>query len=145
MILLKDVSKLGKRFEVKEVSSGHALNLLIPKGEAIAATPEAMKRLEAEKAKAEGQRKIQEELMAKNVQDLEGLTLGVAGKANEKGHLFAGLHRQEISAEIMKQSKLQVDPAFIQLEQPIKEIGEYLIEVKAAGKSAKLKLVVKPD
>ena len=142
IILLKDVSKLGRRYDTKEVSSGHALNLLIPQGLAVTATPEAIKRIDLLKKKGEGEKKVHEDLLAKNIKDLESLTLNIKGKANEKGHLFAGLHREAIAAEIQKQTQLQVDPSFIMLEHPIKEVGEHMIEVKAAGKSAKFKVVV---
>ncbi|MGC9605687.1 MAG: 50S ribosomal protein L9 [Minisyncoccia bacterium] len=143
IILLKDVPKLGKKYDVKDVPAGYALNLLIPTGAAVAAVPEAMKRLKAERAKAEGERKLQEDLIAKNLKGLDGLVLSVSGKASDKGHLFAGLHREAIAAEILKQTQLQVDPSFIQLEHPIKEAGEHEIEVKTAtGESAKFKIVI---
>ncbi len=142
VILLKDVSKLGKRYDVKEVTSGHALNMLIPRGFAVSATPDAIKRFDIEKKKIDGGRKVQEDLVAKNIKDLESLTLTVKGKANDKGHLFAGLHREEIAAEIAKQTQLQVDPSFIMLEHPIKEVGEHKIDVMAAGKKASFMLIV---
>ena len=143
IILIKDVPKIGKRFDVKTVSDGHALNLLIPQGLAISATPDAIKRVEAQKATAEAEKKVHEELLAQNLKGLESTTLIIAGKANPKGHLFAGLHREAIAAELQKQSRLQVDPSFIMLDQPIKEVGEHMIEIRAAGKSAMLKVVVR--
>ena len=142
VILLKDVAKLGKKYDIKEVSSGHALNLLIPQGAAVTATPEALKRIESQKAKAMGEKKVMEDLIAKNLADLNGMTLTVVGKVNDKGHLFAGLHREEIAAELLKQTQLQIDPASIQLDHPLKEAGTHTIEVKAGGKSAKFKLVI---
>lgn len=142
IILLKDVAKLGRRFETKEVSSGHAQNLLIPQGLAVAATPDALKKFEVMKGKLEGERKVQEDLVLKNVKDLEKLTLTIRGKANEKGHLFAGLHAVELAKEIKKQTELDIDPSFIQLAHPIKEVGEHSVEVKAGDKSAKFKVVV---
>ena len=142
VILIKDVPKLGSRFEVKDVSSGHAQNLLIPRGDAIAATPEALKRVEKQRLAADQERKVREELIAKNIEDLDGITITVSDKANEKGHLFAGIHKPEIVAAIQKQTELQLDPAFIQLDQAIKEVGEHTIEVKSEGKSAKFKLII---
>jgi len=142
VILLKDVAKLGRRYEVKEVKSGHAQNLLIPNGDVTPATPSAMKRLTAERAKAEGERKVREDLVAMNIKDLDGISLTMSGKANDKGHLFAGLHREAITAELQKQTELQIDPSFIAIEHPVKEVGEHMIEVRAGGKSAKFKLVV---
>jgi large subunit ribosomal protein L9 len=142
VILLKDVPKLGKRFDIKDVSSGHAINLLIPQGLVVTATPDALKRFEVQKKQVEGERAIHEELLVKNIKGLDGITLNIAGKANDKGHLFAGLHREEIAKEIEKQTRLQVDPSFIQLDQPLKEIGEHTVVVKGGGKEAKFKVVV---
>src|SRR6266850_366694 len=97
VILLKNVDKLGKKFDIKEVSNGHALNLLMPQGLAIAATPAAIKRVEAEKAKSEGERKVHEELLIQNLAAIEGATVSISGKANDKGHLFAGLKAEDIA------------------------------------------------
>lgn len=142
VILLKDIAKLGKKYDVKEVSSGHALNLLIPQGQAVQATPEAVKQYEAQKSRLEGEKKVHEDLLAKNISDLDGMTLKVTGKANEKGHLFAGLHRDEIAVAIKSQTGLDIDPTFLEIEHPIKEVGEHHISVKGGGKSAKFKLAV---
>lgn len=142
IILLKDVSKLGRKYDVKTVSDGHALNLLIPQGLAISATPDALKRIESEKSKMEGEQRVQEELLIKNIEGLKDATITILAKANEKGHLFAGLHKEALAAEIEKQTRLQLDPSFIQLEHPLKTTGEHVIEVKAANKTAKFKLVI---
>lgn len=142
IILLKDVSKLGKKYDVKDVSSGHALNLLIPQGLATVATKEAIIRSQTERAKLEGERKIHEDLLIKNIKDLDDVTITIVGKANDKGHLFAGIHKEAIVEELSKQTKLQVDPSFIQLEHPLKTVGEHIVEVKGGGKSARFKVVV---
>jgi large subunit ribosomal protein L9 len=142
IILLKDVQKIGKKYDVKIVSDGHAINLLIPQGLAITATPNAIKSLEAEKAKMERERMIHEELLVKNLEGLKAATITIVGRANEKGHLFAGLHKEAIAEEIQKQTRLQIDPSFIQLEHPLKTIGEHVIEVRGGGKNAKLKIVI---
>lgn len=142
VILLKDVAKLGKKYDTKTVSDGYAINLLIPQGLAVAATRDAVKRYETLKAATEGERKIQEELLVRNIEGLKDMTITIVGKANDKGHLFAGLHKEAIAEEIQKQTRLQIDPSFIQLEHPLKEIGEHVIEIKGGGKSVKLNVVV---
>ena len=142
IILLKDIAKVGKKYEIKDISDGYAVNLLIPRGFAIVATADSMKRIEMEKMKTEGERKVHEELLLKNLSELNGVTITIKGKANEKGHLFAGLHKEAIAEEVLKQTRLQIDPSFIQVEHPIKELGSHTIEVNGAGKSVKFTLEI---
>ena len=151
VILMNDIAKLGRKYDIKEVSSGHALNLLIPQGLAVEATREAVKHVEIQKAKLEGERKVHEELLAKNIDGLKDVVLTITGKANDKGHLFAGLHREALAKELADQAHIQIDPSFIRLEEPLKEVGEHIVEVKGGGdspnhpggKSSKFKVVIK--
>jgi large subunit ribosomal protein L9 len=142
IILLKDIPKLGRKYEVRSASDGHAVNMLIPRGLAIAATPENLRRFETEKAKYDSEKKVHEALLADNLKVLEDTVLTISGKASDKGHLFAALHREAIATELAKQTRIQLDPSFIQLEHPIKEVGEHVIEVKGEGKSVKFKVVI---
>jgi large subunit ribosomal protein L9 len=142
IILLKDIPKVGKRYETKEIAEGYALNLLIPKGLAIVATADAVKRISTEKAKADGERRVHEELLSKNLKELDGASITIAERANEKGSLFAGIHKAELAPHIQSQTRIQIAPEYIVLDKPIKETGEYVIQVKVGDKSAKFKLTV---
>jgi len=143
VILLKNVAKLGRKYEVKDVSDGYALNFLIPQKMAEPAVGGALKRLEDLKLKEEETRKVQEDLLLKNLHSLEGITLQMEETANEQGHLFAGIHKEEIAVELEKQTRLEILPDHIILEKPVKEVGEHEIEVKIQDTSVKFKLVVK--
>ena len=143
VIFIKDVPKVGRKYETKNMADGYALNLLIPKGLAIAATPDAVKRIDLIKSRDEGERRVSEELLMKNMKDLDGQTVTMTEKANEKGHLFAGVHKAEIIPAIEAQTRLQIAPEFIVLDKPIKEVGEHKVEVKIKEKSVKFTLVIK--
>ncbi|MEY2664558.1 MAG: ribosomal protein large subunit ribosomal protein [Candidatus Parcubacteria bacterium] len=146
VIFLKDVPKIGKKYETKEIADGYAINMLIPKGVAIAATPAAVKRIDLEKARLMGEQKVHEELLMKNLKEIDGVSIVISEKANEKGHLFAGIHKPELILKIQQQTRVQIAPDYIVLDKPIKETGEYTIQVKAgdqANKTAKFKLTVK--
>jgi large subunit ribosomal protein L9 len=143
IILLKDVPKVGKRYEMKDISDGYALNLLIPRGLAVIATKDTAKRIDLEKARDEGEKKIHQELLLKNLGELSGVTITMTEKANEKGHLFAGVHKLEIIPAIQKQTRLQIDAEHIVLEKPIKEVGMHEVQVKAGDKSIKFNLDIK--
>ncbi len=136
IILLKDVQKIGKRYETKEVSDGFAANSLIPRKLAIPATPDAVKRISLEIAREAGEKKVQDALVAKQLSDLKGKTITFAGKTNEKGHLFAGLHAKEI-AELV-----QLKADHIVLAKPIKEIGKHPIKVVIGEHSSEFTLEI---
>lgn len=143
IILLHDIAKVGKKYDVKTVSDGHALNLLIPKGLAIIADASAIKRVEKLKVEDTAHKKVQEDLLLMNLKAVEGTTLEISEKANEKGHLFAGVHKAEIIAHMKSDKHIDLLPDFILLDKPIKEVGEHSIVIKAGDKTAKLKLNIK--
>ncbi len=142
IILLKDVPKVGKKYETKEVPDGYGRNFLLKRGLAEVATAGAIKRVEEIKKTAAVEKKIQEDLLMKNLEDLNGITITLKEKANEEGHLFAGIHKEEIISEIKKETRLDIIPEYIDLDKPIKKIGEFDIGISVNGKKAKFKLIV---
>ena len=143
IILLRDVKGLGRKYDVKEAKNGHALNLLIPQGLAVHATDKNVREVDMKKRTDLEHKKIQEDLLIMNLKELSGAKIEMSEKANEKGHLFAGIHKEQIIPEIKKQTRIDMLPEFLILEKPIKEVGEHEISVKVADKTVKFKLVVK--
>ena len=142
IILLKDVAKLGKKYDVKTVADGFAINSLIPRGLAEIATDKSMKRLEVLKAQDVTEKKIREDLLLKNLNDLKDVVIEIKEKVNDKGHLFAGIHKAELIAEIKKQTRLDMDEGHIIMDKPIKEVGDHMIDVKVGDKSIQFKVTV---
>jgi large subunit ribosomal protein L9 len=142
VILLKDIKGVGKKHEIKEVAEGHALNMLIPRGMAKVATPSAVVRVEQEKAKDALNKIVHEDLILKNLKQLSELIIHIKEKANPKGHLFAGVHTEEIAMLVKKESQLDLDPSWIELDKPLKTTGEYEIVVKVQDKTATFKLII---
>lgn len=142
IILLQNVAKVGKKYDIKNVSDGYAFNLLIPKGLAEVATPSAIKKVEKLKMEDAGNMKVQEDLLLMNLNTINGTTLEMKEKANEKGHLFAGVHKKEIISAMKTDKHIELMPEFIVLENPIKEVGEHTVEIKVKDKTAKLKLII---
>ncbi len=142
VILLKDVPKVGKKYDIKNVAEGYALNLLIPKGLAQIATAQAEKNIEVMKQKDMVERKVQGELLLKNLEVIKTLVLNIKEKANDKGHLFAGITKERLVEEILKTARLNLDVDSIKLDKPIKEVGEHEVAVEVLGKSAKFKVIV---
>ncbi len=142
VILLKDVSGVGRKNDEKTVSDGFALNFLIPKGLAETATMKASGRATLQRAEVVVHQKIQEDLLIKNLKAVGSAEIKLFEKANEKGHLFAGVHKIEIASALKEQAKVDVLPEFIVLDAPIKQVGEYTIEIKVQDKSTKFKLTI---
>ncbi len=130
VILLKNVPKLGKKYEVKDVSRGHAQNMLIPQGDAMVATPASLKNIEKQRSESLVHQKVREDLLIKNIEDMKGTVVKIIGKANDKGHLFAGIHAAEIIPAVKEQTRLDIDEEHLLIEEPLKEVGKHKVRVK---------------
>ena len=142
IILLKDIPKVGRKYDVKTVADGYALNMLIPRGLARVASVDAVAKIEAMKANDLTDKKIQAELLLKNLEVIKNLKLELKETANEKGHLFAGITKERLSEEIQKVLRLSIDPNSIILSKPIKEVGEHKVTIEAGDKKAEFTLLV---
>jgi len=142
VILLHDVPRVGQKYDVKDVANGYGRNYLLPRGLAEIATEKAITGVATLQAQHNEERKVREDLLLKNLEDLNDVIIIMQEKANDKGHLFAGVHREEIVPVIKEQTNLGVEADHIMLEHPIKELGEHEIEVKVGEKTATFKLVV---
>jgi large subunit ribosomal protein L9 len=134
VILLKDVPKVGQRYDIKDVSEGFALNMLIPRGLAEVASPKALKKVEEIKANDLTQKKIQEELLLTSLEKIKNITLHLKEKANEKGNLFAGITKERLAEEIKKQERIDILPESMHLPKPLKEVGEHKIQIEISGR-----------
>lgn len=142
VIFLKDVKGVGRRFEEKNVADGYAANFLIPKKLAVPATAssaaqvKAMKEQEIEH-KAKSAAEVEE-----NMRKLSGVELHVKAKANEKGHLFEKLTAEKIAAHLKKEKGIEVNFAYINLFEGIRDVGSFEIPVRVGDKLTHFLLVV---
>lgn len=130
VIFLKDVPRVGRKNEVKEVNDGYALNFLLPNKLAIKGSPEAIKQLELKQKGIIVEKQVQKDLLIKNLKELEGKIIIFKEKANEKGHLFKSIHSKEIVSELKKQHHIDIDESIIKLDKPIKEIGKVEVPIE---------------
>ncbi len=142
VILLKDIPKVGRKYDIKNVADGYAVNMLLPRGAVKIATPDAVKQIEKMKSQDLANKQIQNELLLKNLEVIKNLVITVKGKANDKGHLFAGITKEMLAEEILKSSRLTVDPESIKLDKPLKEVGGHTVKLEILDKKAELKVVV---
>ena len=142
VILLKDVEKVGKKYEVKEVAEGFARNFLIPKKLVKPVTKEALVWLKAQK-EVEA-KKAEEEL--KIVQDkataLDGQELAITVKVGEEGQLFESITAQKI-AEKLKALGFEIKKSQVLLEKPIKTFGDFPVKIKLEHNlEAEIKVII---
>lgn len=142
VILIKDVPKIGKKYDIKNVADGFALNRLIPQGLAKVATDVEVKKVNEQKKIEEAERKIQEDLIMKNMHGIDNKEIVIYEKANSKGHLFAQLHIEEIVKAVKDTIGAGIHPSFVVLDKPIKEVGEHMVVVKVGDKKATIKVKV---
>src|SRR5688572_15253078 len=142
VIFLKDVPRVGKRHDIKEVNDGYVMNFLIPRKLAEVATAKAVAELERRKKNIEIEREVQEDLLMKNLEEIKGKVLTMQAKTDEKGHLFSGIHKKEIVEEMKRQHHADIAEEFIILEKPIKESGEFDIPIFIKNQKSSFKLVI---
>jgi len=135
VILLTDVKNVGHKHDVKQVASGYAANFLIPRKLAEIATDIKIKRISELKKQDEAERKVQADLLSKNMDSLKDVSIEIKAKANEIGHLFKGIHKEEIAAQLKEQAHIDILPEMITLSEPLKVVGEATITVSAGDRS----------
>lgn len=142
VILLKNVPKTGRRLQVIEVADGFAMNSLFPQGLAELATDAAIARADKLRAQEEVEKKVREDLLLKNLKSIEGITIHVSGKANEQGHLFAGIHKEQLIPLLKEEGKIDIESEYITLDKPLKEVGEHKVAVKVQDRQAEFTVVI---
>jgi large subunit ribosomal protein L9 len=143
IILIKDIKKVGRKFEVKDVADGYAINSLIPSGAALPATPGNIKSVEVRKAKDTLLKKEFATALEYAVSKLKDGKLQISGKVNEKGHLFAGIHKEQIIQDFKNETSVELPAEAFELDKPLKEVGEHEVSLKVDGKIYKIKVLVK--
>ncbi len=137
IILLRDVAKIGRRFEVKEVPAGHALNFLIPKKLAETATPENLRRLKDILSKQQHTKEVHTEQFEEALKKLTETPLTISVEANAQGSLFKGVHEDDI-VSAAQSAGVSLSKNEIILSQPIKELGEHTVALQMGTRTGSI-------
>ena len=129
VILREDVDKLGRRGDVVKVAEGYGRNFLLPRGLAMAVS-EANKAMIAKERKAHELRAAKEkaefEAVAERVRSLRFIA---PRKVGEHDVLYGSVTSGDI-AEFLKAKGIEIDKRKVQLDEPIKKLGEHEVVVK---------------
>lgn len=142
LILKEEVVGLGAAGEAVSVKPGYARNFLLPQGKAVLATRGRVQEMEH-------QRRVIEDRLAKEMKDLEVLksrleaaSLEFVAQAGEEGKLFGSVTAQQLAERLAEQG-LNLDRRKINLDEPIRSLGEHQVTVRLRGDlTAELKVTV---
>lgn len=142
VILKENLESLGKAGDAIKVADGYARNYLIPKGLAVEASSKNLKTLEQEKKlilqKVEKQKKQAEVLAAK----ISGVVCTLSRKIGDQDKLFGSVNSKDIESKL-REDGIEIDRKWIELDEPIKSLGEFSVKVKMpGGVAAEIKVVV---
>ena len=142
VILIKDIEKLGKKYDVKEISSGYARNYLIPKKLAVQCTDSLLKW--AETKRGEQEKKAEEKLkkISNSILEIDGLEVEIRVKVGEEKQLFEKIKQQKIS-DALKELGYDIKKTQIELKEPLQEIGEFPVKLKFQDNlEAEIKVII---
>jgi len=145
ILLVKKVNNLGEPGEIKDVADGYARNFLVPKGLARVATDSVIKQFELKKEKKYKKKdktlKKSKELLKK----INNLKIIMKAKAEEeKKTLFGSISAKDI-ADQLKERGYEIDAKYIKLDEPIKQLGYYDVEIEVGEEQAKVGLTVERE
>jgi large subunit ribosomal protein L9 len=134
VILLQDVEGLGKAGDLKDVANGYARNFLLPRRLAAGATPELLanhqQRVAAEQRKLEKQA----EQNRQQAERLSQISLTFKARVGRQGRLYGSITSQDIAAGLRESEGISIDRRVIDLPNPIRALGTYVVPVKIAQK-----------
>lgn len=141
VILTGDIKGTGCKGDVLNVSDGFARNYLFPRSLAVEATQGNLNAVKQRKD-AEAHRKAVNERSAREIAaKLKELTVTIKAKTGEAGRLFGSVTGKEIAEALLEQHHIEVDKKKVEMEEPIKAVGEHEVKVKLfAGVSSTLRV-----
>ena len=144
VILLRDVKSLGKKDEIVDVSDGYARNFIFKKNLGVEATSKNLNDLKLKQ-------KNNEKVAAENLEAAKAFAAEIAEKsvevsikAGKDGRVFGSVSTKEIAAAAKEQLNYDLDKKKMQMKEPIKNIGTYMVPIRLHPKvTAELKVIVK--
>jgi large subunit ribosomal protein L9 len=129
VILREDIENLGARGQVVQVAAGYARNFLLPKRKAVAATESNKKIVEQERQAHLRKEAKQKDEAADLGKMMAGVTVTISQKAGEADQLFGSVTSKDV-AEALEQKGYTIDRRKIQLDEPIKQLGDHKVAVR---------------
>jgi len=146
VILLTDVKKLGEKDKVIEVSDGFARNFLFAKKLAVPATPGHLKSLEEKKHQQGKKIERHNQSLESICEEISKKHFTIKAKSGEGGKLFGSVTAHDLAEMIKKDTGIDYDKRWIQMEEPLKHLGEHKVRVRyAAVISGEINVEIVPE
>lgn len=133
VVLRADVEGVGKKGDMLHVADGFARNYLIPKGRAIKATPGVKAQAEAMRRSSAAREARERESAEAVARALVPLVIRVGARAGPEGRLFGSVSAADVVEAVAAHSGTDLDRRSLQIEEPIRSLGEHEVGVKLAG------------
>jgi large subunit ribosomal protein L9 len=143
VVLLEDVANVGRAGEVKEVADGYGRNFLLPRKLALLGTPSALKAAEAQIQKEKEKQQHFAAEITKLAEQLEGLLITFKERVTSEDRLYGSVRDSDIARELSQLTGLDIAKEKIELEEPIRQLGEYEVPVRLSEDLApKIRVIV---
>ena len=130
VILLDNIKGVGKKDEVINASDGYARNFLLPRKLAVEANAENMSKLKNKQDSVQHKKDVEKENAEEIAKKLKDITVNIKVKAGDNGRIFGGVTSKEISENLKQQFKIDVDKKKIVVNETIKNLGVFSVQVK---------------
>ena len=131
VILREHVDNVGRRGEVVKVADGYARNYLLPRKLALLVTEGNRKQIEREREKFEAKESEERKVAEAIAERLTSVEIEIGRKVGETQALYGSVTSGDI-AEALNARGFEIDRRKLQLNEPIKKLGEYDVPVKLA-------------
>ncbi|MFN3077324.1 MAG: 50S ribosomal protein L9 [Alphaproteobacteria bacterium] len=128
IVLLERIEKLGQMGDVVKVKPGYARNYLLPRKKAMRASKENLEHFKTQRVQLEATNLKRREEAEAIAAKMGGLVLVVVRQAGEGGQLYGSVAARDL-AEVLKERGFTVQRSQVQLNQPIKSLGQYQVRV----------------
>ena len=143
VLLKKDIKSLGKKGEIKDVSSGYAQDFLFPQKMAVLATENVINSCKEKQLNEKKKKSRQKQINKKQAKKIRGKTVEIFAKADKSGTLFGAISAK-IILEQLNSKGAGLDLKNIEIIKPIKSLGEHIVEINLGnGFLEEVRVIVK--
>lgn len=145
VLLLQDIPGIGKKDDLLLVGDGYALNCLLPRRQALIATPTVRKRYAEEIRRRAVERQTEMDAKQSVAAAVAGKKITFTKKATKTGKLYAAITEKLIADALNEQHKIEIGEEAVKIEDQIKSVGEHKATIEIAGAAEDLTVLVSQE